>query len=72
MKPPDFLDGPVFKASGCHASQAEFSLWAPHVAFVSQWTNYPRQQTVSLREHKVQAGDVVWLLISASTFLRNK
>ena len=44
---------------------------APHVAFVSQWAlvDYPRVQTVSLLEQKVEVeeGDVIWLLVSEST-----
>ena len=46
---------------------ARFCVQPPQVVFVSQWVNYPTHVTVSLSEAKVQAGDVVWLLISGST-----
>jgi hypothetical protein len=38
-----------------------------NVAFVSQWDNYPNNVSVQLSDSKVQAGDVVWLLVSGST-----
>lgn len=46
---------------------ARFKVVAPRVVFVSQWVNYPTHVTISLREAKVQAGDIVWVLISGST-----
>jgi len=65
---PDFFSNCTGKITTPQGAKFELHATEPNnVAFVSQWENHPTSVSVLLGGSKVEAGDVVWLLVSGST-----